>query len=413
MNFQHTAPALDELLLDVVTVIELSDHDRSVAESRYGRLKPHLERPSSPLRPYLLNTASLIYPQGSMAIGATIVSGTEDDRYDVDALVDMPVPAYWSDDDVLDHLEEALQGFPDVREIIRCTRCVQMRFAFMHMDVTILDPMAEPRPERVGEIFHSPDQAKGYRVPSNPYGFSRWYRENVVPPPQNLLDEVEKRRRDFGVNRLGDLSIVAKVEQEDLPTVVPERLDGQQVYALKLMKRFLNLRYEGRALKRPPSIYLTKLSVTCGFEPRGLTAQMELFASTIRDEMAAALPVGQGPDERNPRYEEDRINDRWPITQADRKALHEDMEYLLDALVKARDSEISDVLKIFADLFGERVKSRTFDAFTKRRDQRDGRRPMTFEKGTGTVLPASVISSPAVALGQVPRHNFHCEDDQK
>ena len=50
MTFQYTAPGLDDLLFDVVTVIELSDHDRQVAESRYQKLQPHLERPSSRLR---------------------------------------------------------------------------------------------------------------------------------------------------------------------------------------------------------------------------------------------------------------------------------------------------------------------------------------------------------------------------
>ena len=40
MTFQYTAPGLDDLLLDVVTVIELGDHDREVAENRYRKLKP-------------------------------------------------------------------------------------------------------------------------------------------------------------------------------------------------------------------------------------------------------------------------------------------------------------------------------------------------------------------------------------
>src|SRR5215217_4531969 len=95
--FDRTAPFLDELLLDLATAIELSDHDRQVAENRYRRLRIHLERPTSPLREYLLRGAGLIYAQGSM----TIVSGTEDDRFDVDALVEMQVPAHWSDDEVL------------------------------------------------------------------------------------------------------------------------------------------------------------------------------------------------------------------------------------------------------------------------------------------------------------------------
>jgi hypothetical protein len=411
MTFQFTAPGLDDLLLDVVTVIELSDNDRKVAENRYGRLRPHLERPSSPLREYLLNSTSLIYPQGSMSIGATIISGTDEDRFDVDALVDMSVPTHWSNDEALDKLFDALQGFPDVRKLVRCTRCVQMQFAFMHMDVTILDPANAPRPERIGEIFHSPGTGLSYRVPSNPYGFSTWYRENVTYPSKDFLDDLRARRKSFGIDRLA--AVVAKTEQEDLPPVIPERVDAQQVYALKLMKRFLNLQYESRTIKRPPSIYVTKLSVTCGYEPRGLTAQLERLAGMIKLEMQKAFLAGKGPDERNPRYELDKLNDRWPETQADRKTLADDMTFLLQELEKARNADIKDMLKIVAELFGERVKDKTYETFIKRNDQRPGRRTMTFERGTGTIIPASVVAAPAVVRAEVPRHNFHSEDDEK
>lgn len=413
MAFNETAPVLDDLLLDVVTVIELSDHDREVAENRYRRLKPHLERLSSPLRPYLMSGTSLIYPQGSMAIGATIVSGTEDDRFDVDALIDMQVPSHWSDDDVLDHLFDALQGFPDVRKFVRCTRCVQMQFAFMHMDVTILDPMQEPRPERVGEIFHSPDEGSSYRVPSNPYGFAVWYRKNVVYPSREFLDEIRGRRRSFGVNRLPDLAILEKSEQEELPPVIPERIDAQQVYALKLMKRYLNLRYEDRGMRRPPSIYVTKLSSTCGYDLNGLTAQLERFAGKIKAEMSAAILAGQGPDERNPSYEPDQLNDRWPTTQQERRALHDDMNVLLHEIAKARGADITDILKILAELFGERVKERAQETFTNRMDKRTGGRKVHIERGTGAIIPATAVAAPAVARNavEVPRHNFHCEDD--
>jgi hypothetical protein len=257
----------------------------------------------------------MIYAQGSMAIGATIISGTEEDRFDVDALVDMTTPSHWSDDDVLDYLFDALQGFPDVRKLVRCTRCVQMQFAFMHMDVTILDAARQPRPERVVEIFHSPDKAVGYRVPSNPYGFSSWFRTNVTQPSEDFEKSLRSRRSIYGIDRLPSLLIKAEVDQEDLPPVIPPRLDGQQVLALKLMKRFLNLRYDNRAARRPPSIYLTKLSVTCGYAQAGLTAQIERFAAKVKAEMDAAYAVQNGPDERNPSYEPDRFNDRWPTTQ--------------------------------------------------------------------------------------------------
>jgi hypothetical protein len=408
----NTAPILDDMLLDVVTVIELSDHDRQVADNRYGRLKPHLERPSSPLREALMNSASLIYAQGSMAIGATIISGTDEDRFDVDALVDMTTPPHWSDDDVLDYLFDALQGFPDVRKFVRCTRCVQMQFAFMHMDVTILDAARQPRPERVGDVFHSPHKAIGYRVPSNPYGFSAWFRTNVIQPSEDFEKSLRSRRSIYGIDRLPSFSIKAEVDQENLPPVIPPRLDGQQVLALKLMKRFLNLRYENRATRRPPSIYFTKLAVTCGYAPAGLTAQLERFASKVKNEMDAAYAVQKGPDERNPSYEHDRLNDRWPATQVDRKTLSDDMDYLLNALRLARNSEMKDIITIFATLFGERVSTRAQETFTKRMDQSMGRKTFRFERGTGTIIPVTAAAASAVVREAVaaPAHKFHCEE---
>lgn len=408
----NTAPILDDLLLDAVTVIELSDHDRQVAENRYRRLKPHLERPSSPLRDALMTSASMIYAQGSMAIGATIVSGTDEDRFDVDALVDMSTPDYWSDDDVLDYLFDALQGFPDVRKIVRCTRCVQMQFAFMHMDVTILDAARQPRVERVGEIFHSPDTGTGYRVPSNPYGFTTWFRQSVTQPTYEFEKSLQSRRRIYGVDRLPSLTVKADIDQENLPDVIPTRLDAQQVLALKLMKRFVNLRFQSRAIRRPPSIYFTKLAATCGYEQSGLTGQLERFAAKVKAEMDAAFAKNAGPDERNPTYQPDRLNDRWPTSQEDRKTLSADMDDLLNALRIARTAELKDIASIFDNLFGERVSTRTIDTFSKRIGKGSGRETFRYERGSGTIIPVTAAASATVASAAVaaPSHNFHCEE---
>ena len=296
---------IDELLLDLATVIELSDNDRAIADRRYGLLQRHLERPSSPLRDLVLADGAKIYAQGSMAIGATIVSGIDDDRFDVDAIVEIQVPSWWSDDDALDRLEDALQGFPGVRKIVRCTRCVQLQFAFMHMDVTILDPAREPRPERVGEIFHSPNDEPAYRVPSNPFGFSHWYRRAVTIINEGLIASLKKRRTELASDRLYEE--VAKADQENLPPVIPPRHDSQQVVALKLLKRFLNLRYCGSDLKRPPSIYATKKSADCGYDTGGLTSQLGRLAGCIQWQMEEALAVGSGPTEENPSYLPDKI----------------------------------------------------------------------------------------------------------
>ncbi|MGV0817251.1 hypothetical protein [Martelella sp. AMO21009] len=106
--------------------------------------------------------------------------GLVSERFDVDAIVEIDVPADWDNSRALDILEESLQGFPGVNKIVRCTRCVQLQFPFMHMDVTILDRQQRLAVERVGEIFHAPDTGPALRVPSNPWGFTNWFRK----PPQ-------------------------------------------------------------------------------------------------------------------------------------------------------------------------------------------------------------------------------------
>lgn len=411
MKHFDVSPNLDDLLLYLATTMELSDNDRRVAASRYLRLKEHLERPASPLRPYLLNGVSRIYPQGSMSIGATIINGADgEDRFDLDALVEFRVPAHWSPKDALDILEEALQGFPDVRRIVRCTRCIQLQFAFMHIDVTILDPHPEPRVERSGEIFHSPDRGAAYRVPSNPYGFSQWVRGEVSRRAFLNPDfgaRVQEHRSLAHIDRLGQ--ILAEADQDDLPNTIPPRLDAQEIVALKLLKRFMNLRYADRAIKRPPSIYLTKKAVDCGFETSGLCAQLERMASVIALAMEQAIVTNSGPDEVNPSFPPDRINDRWPIGQDDRRTLLGDMKYLLARLDEARRSAVPDIVAIFDDLFGEEMTRRATSALLGAATEGEGKTSQRFLRGSGTILAATTPATPAVARSSsaVRDHSFH------
>ncbi len=405
-----TTPNLDDLLLDVATAIELSDRDRRIAENRYRRLKKHLERPESPLAPYLIyDEESRIYPQGSMAIGTTVVSGTKEDRFDLDALVEMNVPPEWTPKQVLDLLYESLKDFPDVIKVERCTRCVQLQFAYMHMDVTVMDPAARPRVERVGEIFHSPDEGGSERVPANPYGFSGWFRTSVHRGSEQFVKVLNERRQRNGVNRLAEVVQLEAAQQDDLPPVLPPRLDSEQAVALKLLKRYLCVAYEERNIKRPPSIYLSKLAVDVGASPYGLTSQLAALAQHIEEEMRHNIVANTTPDERNPTYPEDRLNDRWPQTVEDMEVLAKDMGVLCKALESARNSEFAEINKIFAVLFGERVSKRSAEALLERAAEKENYQTH-YEKGTGAVVLAAGVTAPAVvkALSREPQHHFHC-----
>lgn len=418
MSHQHPfrqLTALDEVLLDVAALIELSPRDRRVAENRYRLLKEHLERDKSPLAPYLIDGVSLIYAQGSIATSTTIVSGTEDDRFDVDAIVEIDVPAHWDDSRALDELEKALQGFPGAIKIVRCTRCVQIRFPFMHMDVAIMDRRERIALPRAGEIFHSPDSGDAYRVASNPWGFTAWFRAKVGVGQTEFAKSLGRHRTAAGRSRLGFINeeerlVVAKADQADLPPMIPSAIDAQEAVALKLLKRYLNLRYEGLPLNRPPSIYLTKRAGDVGFAPLGLSMQLFVLADSTAKIMRAHLENGTRPLEENPSYPADRINDRWPRGGrdglADMRTLAEQLEHLTTELEKMAIAPLAEIAKAIDDLFGERIGREQRAVLAARHDRRTGSTPILSAARSGAIqAPAVVVSSEQYR--EVPRHNFH------
>lgn len=418
-----TAPApktdtstLDEILLDLAVLIELSPYDREIAENRYRRLKEYVERPSSPLRPYLVDGESLIYAQGSVATSTTILSGDNDDRFDVDAIVEIDVPSHWSESEPLDQLFETLKNFPGAVEVIRCTRCVQIRFAFMHMDVTIMDRRQRLSGERPGHIFHSPDTGPAYRVDSNPWGFTVWFRAQVGIGERLFEQRLKAARKAASVSRLTVLDeaerrVLADAEQVPLPPMIPSRIDAQEAVALKLLKRYLNLRYTRSRLKRPPSIWLTKMTGDMGLIEGGLTLQLYALAKFISDNLRKHLAHETVPREANPSYPPDKINDRWPRpwpeAEVDMRTLADHLDLLADAIEEMNSSSQSAILSKIDDLFGERFGQEERRILKDRYDRRGtSGGELLIKPGSGTIYAPAVVGS-KVEAQPIPRHRFH------
>jgi hypothetical protein len=409
-----TTSALDGILLGIAAQIELSPADRRIAENRYRRLKDHLARPASPLAPYLGEGVSLIYAQGSMATSTTIVAGTEDDRFDVDAIVEMNVPAHWSDHDILDKLGEALQGFPGVVKIVRCTRCIQLQFPFMHMDVTIMDRSKRLVIERAGEIAHAPDEGHTYRVPSNPWGFTAWFRAAVGIKQEAFAEQLRKRRDMYSKSRLrarGEEEVAfAKADQVDLPPMIPSAIDAQEVVALMLLKRYLNLRYESLPVDRPPSIYLAKRSGSIGYIAEGLTAQLVVLAESTAAIMREHGAAGTRPREENPSYPPDKINDRWPAQGADGRrdmeTFAQALQYLGQRLRRLARAPLGEIVAGVSEFFGERVGAEVKRMLAAQFDTRAGAAPNMVHTRTGNVKAPALVK-PSRDIQAVPRHNFH------
>ncbi|MRX51433.1 hypothetical protein GI374_13470, partial [Paracoccus sp. S-4012] len=115
MPLDDTAPGLDALLLGTALELELSDRDHRVAEKRYQLIPEHLQRPASRLRPYMDD--AFVNAQGSRAIGATIIDGATDDRFDLDAILEFRRPRDWPISDVLDELFTAVDFHPELTRV--------------------------------------------------------------------------------------------------------------------------------------------------------------------------------------------------------------------------------------------------------------------------------------------------------
>ena len=125
------ADPLDAVLAEIAVSIQLPPGLHAKAVDRYEAVRRYIERPGSPL----FGRVACFYPQGSMAIDATISTRGTDDEYDIDIICEID-RADETAARLMDLLEQALAGYPQVR-IKRQTRCMTLYYADgMHLDIT-------------------------------------------------------------------------------------------------------------------------------------------------------------------------------------------------------------------------------------------------------------------------------------
>jgi hypothetical protein len=199
--------------------------------------------------------------------------------------------------------------------------------------------------------------------------------------------------------------------------VIPSSLDAQEAVSLKLLKRHLNIRYKRLRPKRPPSIYFAKRAGSVGYITQGLTAQLIVLADNTGRILREHLAAGTRPNELNPSYPADRLNDRWPAEGRDgiqdMETLAGVLEAVAEKLMRLARAPLSEIVAGMSELFGERIGEEIRAILTKRFDMRAGTTTNLVQTATGNVkAPAIVRAAPDVR--SVPRHNFHpvrIEDD--
>ena len=171
-------PALADILLaDVAIRIQLTKTDYGRTVARFDTMKDWIDREGSDLR----GLVSLLYPQGSMAVGSTVARVSDRDEYDIDVIADLSIGHDSNPRLVLDTLFESIRGERGSRywgKTVRHTRCVCVSYEDgMHIDLTPAVRLAG-LPDRTSVIFHSKPEDPAVpdrHLQANPWGLADWF----------------------------------------------------------------------------------------------------------------------------------------------------------------------------------------------------------------------------------------------
>ncbi len=285
---KHPSEVSDFLLRDIAKKIQLKPAEHDLAERRYDDVYKFLNKDGG--NPIYRR----IYPQGSMAVGATIASKLSDDEFDIDVVLELHIDdGRYTPQMVLDWLHRELSSFPSCK-IVRQSRCITLEFPKMHLDVT--PAILLPGPDRTSRIFHSKPACEEYTRIANPWGFAEWFKDKTD-------------RRHDQTQRL----FAKDMASEPVPEQQTVDEKSNALICLQLVKRWRNILYDNRNGRKPPSILLAKLVAdNARYFPTLLDA-LDAQVAHLRKAFYDAWIQDQLIQVYNPTCpEHDKLSDRWP-----------------------------------------------------------------------------------------------------
>jgi hypothetical protein len=396
----------DALLTDIAVRIQLPPSLYQRAIERVETLAQWLDRPGSELA----GRVTIVYPQGSMAINATIAGCLDRDEFDIDAIVQLVRTGQMSAAMVLDALYRTIKGEKGSRyyELTRRhTRCVSVQYGDMHVDLTPAELVPGQKP-RVSNIFHHrPETPRlpGDRIVANPFGFAEWFNE--------VATRFQKFEEAFGRQSIAMDTLLRKAETEDVPEQMPAYLKPPAVVALQLIKRFRNVRYESRRGRRPPGVLLAKLIGESSSLSGQLFDELLFQSRKLKQRFSEAQMQFSLIEVINPACHQDRFSDRWPANLDEQRVFVEDLNLLVYELEKLqRNADLEGIGAAFTKLFGEKISQTAIEAFADRSGQRIAGGTLLTERASGRVdLHGSGLMAGAVPITSstraAPKHTFY------
>jgi hypothetical protein len=378
---------LDEILDFIAASTQLTETQRSQAETAYHAVGEWLDSPTSPIHRYRPE----IFPQGSLALDTTNKPIWQNE-FDLD-LVCLMHAAHerYCPARVYDFLHKRIMDHGTYRKIASCMpRCIRLNYAGdFHLDIVpgVTDSKCKP-----GEtcIFIPDRPLKEWRS-SNPTGYVVWFDEQAA---RRMLVENYQR-----------FSSQEKANVRPLREPDPIYLKPPLKIAIQLWKRWRDVAFKGRMSLAPSSIVLTTLG---GQLYRGENHPTDALSTILRDTCAWA---DQEPIRlQNPANEQEWITDRW-----------DDQPECYDAFVVAvndfyvqwqkllKCSNFLEMVKELKELFEVAPVDKALHRFAEKRQTALRNGSLAMNKETGRLGIYSPVVSAAPALQVVKKHSFHGE----
>lgn len=396
----------DAILAQIAFNIQLPPSLHAKAVSRYEAVRRHLEATT-----FFADGIEHFYPQGSMAIDATISTRGTDDEYDIDIIAQLAAKyRQLGPLGVLKALEAALADYP-VQKVIRQTRCVTLVYGDkMHLDVSAAFREYGTQ-ERRSHIMHargpnwSPEDCE---VPTNAYGFIELYKSRTPVEPA-VSDAFRRRWNDHD-------RIRADADVDDVPNQTPFVVKNMATLALQLVKRFRNITHERK--RRPgrmaPSILLADYASRSSRPGRTLSDALISLCNLLITDIRRASTLGRTLSVFNATWDQDEFTDRWPESIEQQNAFADDLAHLVTVVSFIREGKLDpvDVPNELRGLFGDLVVT---EAIRKTAQELGGniqQGNQGYTRKGGILVPAAAaastvaVSRAAAAPVSGSRHTF-------
>lgn len=403
-----TAPVGEILLAETAIRIELPPSLHQLAVDRSEAVQKHTERSDSPLCDHV----RWFYPQGSMAIRATIKARRSEDGFDIDIVAELILPPGLTPAQILDLLFEAINGPPGSKYhgmVERQTRCVTVYYADgMHLDITPAELIDEHDPRR-SQICHAkpaePTSAHS-RLVMNSWAFCDWFNAST---PVNLVFEQAYAKRVLALDKM---RVLADADVKPVPAhSTLESGKSTAVVALQLLKRNRNIRYASRKGRMPPSVMMAKFAGEALVQGSSIAGALDAIAGATLAALEAAERDDVLIDVRNPKCSEERFTDRWPENRTAQRTYIDDLKLLRRQVAALMSDQFTLPQKrdLLVAMFGEGPAQSAIDdyAVTIGRAVQSGERTVG---PSGNVIPAAVVAAPSIissASAQPRGHTFY------